>query len=62
MKVWPRHEGDESYIFICFDLKPMTESFKLLYKPRKQEDKKLEIDLSHNQAPCKRANFEMFYD
>ena len=35
----PKHEGDESFIFICMNLKPLTESIKQLYEPRIQNAK-----------------------
>ena len=33
----PLHEGDQSFIFLCMFLKPMTEKIKQLYKPRIKE-------------------------
>ena len=60
----PKHEGDDSYIFVSLNIKPLTEQIMQLFKPRIENDKakRHEIDFSQNQYSCFRDNFKKFYD
>ena len=60
----PKHEGDDSYIFVSLNIKPLTEQIMKLFKPKieNDRDKQHEIDLSQNQNSCFRDNFKKFYD